>query len=174
MAQVLNARERNQAFWKFIAFFLLAVLMVVGAVYFDTRIPHKDNEMLREEVGRYRTQAQAQEKFVKNMDDAKIMIDSLKKPGTNLVYLNQQIAAKIRELSDLQYKDSSMYARLNKDVIDVFLRYQEAVNHVVAMGNVPQELNEYKTKYAETQRDLQNALRDLDMCRRTNNAATDF
>ncbi len=174
MAHVLNAKERNQSFWKFMAFFLLSTLMVVGAVYFDTRIPAKDNEMLREEVMRYRTQAQAQERFVKNMDDAKNLIDSLSKPGTNIIYLNQQIAAKIRELSDLQYRDSSMYNRLNKNVIDVFLRYHSAVNEVVNLGNVPKELNEYKTKYAEAQRDLQNAQRDLDMCRRSNSAGNDF
>jgi len=174
MAQVLNARERNQAFWKFLAFFLLSTLMVVGAIYFDTRIPAKDNEMLREEVARYRTQAQAQEKFVKNMDDAKALIDSLKKPDSNKEYLNQQIAVRINSLAELKYTDSSMSSRLNKNVIDIFLRYQEATNQLVKIGNMPAELNSYKTQLAEKENVYQQALRDLDACRRLNNPNTGF
>lgn len=168
MAHVVNDRERNLAFRKFLGFFLLSVLMVVGAVYFNTRIPAKDNEIMREQLGSFRTQSMAQEKFVKNMDEAKILIDSLNRPGANTIYLNQLIAARIRELAQLQYKDSSMFSRLNKNVLDVFLRYQESANKVVSMGDLPRQLEDYKTRYEQTQRDLDNARRDLDVLRRSN------
>ncbi|SIT18569.1 hypothetical protein SAMN05421788_104452 [Filimonas lacunae] len=169
MSQVMNAQERRQAFWKFLFFFVLSTALIVGVVYFDMRIPSKDNEMLREQVAHYKIQATAQEKFVKSMDEARGLIDSLNKPGANMVYLNQQVAAKIRELSELQYKDSSIYSRLNKTVLDVYLRYQESTNKVVSMGDVPRQLEEYKMKYEQAQRDLDNARRDLDVIRRSTN-----
>lgn len=168
MAHVVNSKERNVAFRKFLGFFLLAVLMVVGAVYFNTRIPAKDNAMMREQLSSFRTQAMAQEKFVKSMDEAKVLIDSLNRPGANTIYLNQLIAARIRELAQLQYKDSSMFSRLNKNVLDVFLRYQESANKVVNMGDLPRQLEDYKTRYDQAQRDLDNARRDLDVLRRSN------
>ena len=167
MAHTINHRERNTAFWKFLGFFLLSTIMIVGAVYFNTRIPSKDNAIMREQISSYKIQAQAQEKFVKSMDEAKGLIDSLNRPGANLVYLNQVIAAKIRELAQLQYKDSSMYSRLNKSVLDVFLRYQESTNKVISMGDVPVQLEEYKSKYEQVQRDLDNARRDIDVLRRS-------
>ena len=167
MAHIINHRERNTAFWKFLGFFLLSTIMIVGAVYFNTRIPSKDNAIMREQISSYKIQAQAQEKFVKSMDEAKGLIDSLNRPGANLVYLNQVIAAKIRELAQLQYKDSSMYSRLNKSVLDVFLRYQESTNKVISMGDVPVQLEEYKSKYEQVQRDLDNARRDIDVLRRS-------
>ena len=168
MATVINARERSTAFWKFIFFFVISTALVTGAIYFDMRIPSKDNEVLREQVSRYRIQSMAQEKFVQAMDDSKNLIDSLRRPGANQLYLNQQIAARIRSLSDLQYKDSSMFSRLNKNVIDVFLRYQEATNKAVSMGDLPRQLEDYKARYEESQRDLDNARRDLDVIRRSN------
>jgi hypothetical protein len=167
MAHTVNHKERDIAFWKFLGFFVLTTLMVVGAVYFNTRIPVKDNTMMREQISSFRTQAMAQEKFVKSMDDAKVLIDSLDKPGANTLYLNQLIAARIRELAQLQYKDSSMFSRLNKNVLDVFLRYQEAANKNVSMGDLPRQLEDYKSRYEQTQRDLDNARRDLDVLRRS-------
>jgi Type VI secretion system, TssO len=168
MAHFVNARERNTTFWKFLAFFMLSTLLVVSAVYFDTRIPAKDNAIMKEQIGAYKTQALAQEKFVRNMDEAKALIDSLTRPGSNSVYLNQQIAAKIRELAQLQYKDSSMYSRLNKNVLDVFLRYQEATNKAASVGDLPRQLDDYRGKYEQAQRDLDNTRRDLDVLRRSN------
>lgn len=167
MTYIVNAKERDTAFWKFLFFFLLSTLLVTGAVYFDTRIPAKDNAIMRDQISSYKTQAQAQEKFVRSMDEAKALIDSLSRPGSNNVYLNQQIAAKIRELAQLQYKDSSMYSRLNKNVLDIFLRYQEAANKVVSMGNLPQQLDDTRSKYEQAQRDLDNTRRDLDVLRRS-------
>ena len=170
MAHTVNHKERDIAFWKFLGFFVLTTLMVIGAVYFNTRIPVKDNTMMREQISSFRTQAMAQEKFVKSMDDAKVLIDSLDKPGANTLYLNQLIAARIRELAQLQYKDSSMFSRLNKNVLDVFLRYQEAANKNVSMGDLPRQLEDYKSRYEQAQRDLDNARRDLDVLRRSGNS----
>ena len=167
MANIINVKERDTAFWKFLFFFLLSTLLVTSAVYFDTRIPAKDNAIMREQISAYKTQAQAQEKFVRSMDEAKALIDSLSRPGSNNVYLNQQIAAKIRELAQLQYKDSSMYSRLNKNVLDVFLRYQEATNKAVSIGDLPQQLEETKAKFEQAQRDLDNTRRDIDVLRRS-------
>ncbi|MBN9384131.1 MAG: hypothetical protein J0H74_25495 [Chitinophagaceae bacterium] len=167
MAHIVNAKERDTAFWKFLGFFLLSTLLVVSAVYFDTRMPFKDNAIMRDQISSYKTQALSQEKFVRSMDEAKGLIDSLSRPGSNNVYLNQMIAGKIRELAQLQYKDSSMYSRLNKNILDVFLRYQEATNKVVSMGDLPRQLEDYKAKYEQAQRDLDNTRRDLDVLRRS-------
>jgi hypothetical protein len=60
-----------------------------------------------------------------------------------------------------------MYSRLNKNVLDVFLRYQEATNKVVSIGDLPRQLEDYKSKYEQAQRDLDNTRRDLDVLRRS-------
>ena len=168
---VLNSQERSASFWKFLFFFVLSTAFIVGAIYFNSEVPHTENKILHKEVARYKLQEAAQAKFVTNMDDAKRLIDSLSTPGANVGYLNQQINAKINELANLQYKDSSIYNRLNKSVIDVFLRYQDATNKAIGLGNTPQQLEDYKQKYEQTQRDLDNCRRDFEVLRRSANSA---
>lgn len=171
MQTVLNNNERNKAFLKFLFFFVITVVLITGAIYFDMRIPSKENDVLRRQVSRYRTQSIAQEKFVTSMDEAKVLIDSLKQPGVNSVYINQQVAAKLRELTDLQYKDSSVFSRMNKNILDLFLRYQDATNKIVSTGDLPRQVEDFKSKYEQTQRDLDQARRDIDLLRRANSAA---
>ena len=165
---VLNTKERNRAFWKFLFFFIIAVWLIVGAIYFDFSLPSKENAVMRQQVSRYRTQTIAQEKFVASMDDARKLIDSLKTPGVNTAYINQLVAAKLRELTELQYKDSSVYSRLNKNILDVFLRYHESTNKIVELGDAPTQLADYKAKYEMAEQNLQNCRRDLDASRLAN------
>lgn len=167
---IQNDAERRTAFWKFLFFFLLSTLFIVSAVYFNVNISDKENSLLNKEVAQYKIHEAAQNKFVSTMDETKHLIDSLNTPGANVTYLNEQIAAKIRVLTDLEYKDSSSFKRLNTNVIDLFLRYQDAATKIVTFGNAPQQLEEYKQKYDQAQRDLDDAHRDLDVLRRSMNS----
>ncbi|MCH5599214.1 type VI secretion system TssO [Niabella ginsengisoli] len=155
MAQiVINAKERRQAFWKFLLFFLLSVGIILLAVYFDTLVPSKENKMMREQLAKFKIRETAQERFTNSMNEAKSLIDSLRKPGANQAYINSQILEKIRELTALQYKDSSMYSRLNSSVIDVFQRYQESVGQVAKLGTMPEEFQKLKQDYDNSQKEL--------------------
>ncbi|MCC6287229.1 MAG: hypothetical protein IT249_05035 [Chitinophagaceae bacterium] len=170
MSQVIiNRSERSAAFWKFILFFVTAVAFIVSAVYFNFNLPTRENSLLKQQVSRYKVQEEAQETFVKTMEDAKLLIDSIGRPGAQAAFLNQQAAAKIQQLVNLQYKDSSIYNQLNKSVLDLFLRYQELTNKMVTLGDAPQQLQEYKQKYEQAQRDLEDARRNLDIIRSSSN-----
>ena len=60
MQKPLNTSERSSAFWKFFLFFILSVIMVTSAVYFNFRLPHKENELLKEKAEKMRIQSMAQ------------------------------------------------------------------------------------------------------------------
>jgi len=170
MAHVLNRPERNQAFWKFLFFFLLSTALIVGAVYFPVQIPTKNNEMLREQVSRYKAQASAQDKVVKEMKSIKGLFDSLNNPSlsvTSQTFYSSQINKKIIDLNILQDKDSSMYSQLNKNVADVYLRYLETTNTSIASIAVRKELEECKANREKAETELEKARQDLEMYRRT-------
>ena len=154
MAQiVINAKERQQAFWKFLLLFILAVAFVLVAFHFDTLVPTKDNRMMRQQLNTFKLQEAAQDHFVKTMEETKVLIDSLRKPGSQKAYLNSVIGEKLRVLNNLQYKDSSMYSRLNKSVIDVFQRYLEASNMISDLGDAPRQVEALKAENAQLTRD---------------------
>ncbi len=56
MQQVLNTNDRNTAFLKFLGFFVVTVVIVVVAVYFDYRLPTRENKVLLDEVNLQRQQ----------------------------------------------------------------------------------------------------------------------
>src|SRR5215210_8857279 len=129
MEHVINAKLRNQAFWKFLFFFLLTIVIIVSAVYFDFRIPSEENAMLRAQVGNYQTQEKAQQQFIATMESAKSLIDSLDKSEGNTVYINTLIGGKLKEMTDFGYnKDNSIYGSMNKTILNVFLDYNNIKN----------------------------------------------
>lgn len=169
---IQNSSERKSAFGKFLFFFLLSTLFIVGAVYFNVNISNKENSVLNKEVYRYKTYEAAQRKFVQISNDTKHLIDSLTAQGANTVYLNQQIAVQLRQLTDLEYKDSSIFNQLNTAMINSLWAYSDATNKYVSYGDAPQQLENYKQKYDQAQRDLESARQDLDVLRHSINNGT--
>ena len=116
MQQALNAKERNRAFLKFSLFFVLTIVLVVTAIYFDFRMPLRENDYLQKEIDLQRQVEFNQGSFVNTMQMVVSLIDSLDKPGTNVAQIDAQLQQRLTELTGLQQKDNSTYGKLD-DVI---------------------------------------------------------
>jgi hypothetical protein len=118
MQQVLNGQERNQAFLKFLLFFLVTVVLIITAIFFNYRLPIRENKMLQSEVDIQRTEDVNQQKFIGLMQDAIKLLDSMDKKGTNVGQIDLQVNSKLQELAALQQKDNSIYGQMDKMIID--------------------------------------------------------
>lgn len=118
MQQVLNSQERNQAFLKFLLFFLVTVVLIIAAIFFNYRLPIRENKMLQSEVDIQRTEDVNQQKFIGLMQDAIRLLDSMDKKGTNVAQIDLQVNSKLQELAALQQKDNSIYGQMDKMIID--------------------------------------------------------
>ena len=117
MQQVLNSQERNQAFVKFLLFFLITVVLILFAVFFNFKLPLRVNKMLQSEVDVQRIQDANQQKFVNRMQEAIVLLDSLDKKGINAEQINLQLNSKMAELAVLQQKDNTLYGKMNKVIV---------------------------------------------------------
>ena len=149
MQQVLNNQERNQAFLKFLLFFLITIVLVIAAVYFNVRLPVVANTELQKQMTVYNQQDMSQEVFVKNMDEAVVYLDSLDKDPKNQEQIVMQLGAKIENLNKLQQKGNSPYARMN-----AMITYR-----LTEMKNQKMQLNKLTGK-AETLADIEKKLND--------------
>lgn len=163
MQKPINSAERNSAFWKFLLFFILAVLMVTTAVYFDFKLPYKENELLKEKSEQIRLQAMAQEKFTSNMIQAKALIDSMDKTGVNVKYISDQVTDKLRELTNMHITDSSLQGRMNKVIIDVYLDYNKIKSSMTNLTDAQSQIAELSSKNSEITRERDQLRRDLDL-----------
>jgi hypothetical protein len=153
MQQVLNSRERNEAFLKFLLFFLVTVTLVVIAVFFDYRLPDKEMDMLRSEVAVSRSGASYQQQFVTRVEDAYQYIDSARKPGVNANQVNRMVDNKLSDLNTLQLKDSSSYARLNNITLQALNELHETRKNLVIekdkVARLTADLNDFRQKQAD-------------------------
>jgi hypothetical protein len=116
MQQILNNQERTQAFLKFLLFFLLTIVLVVMAVFFNYRLPSKENKLLSDEVDIQRQQETNQQKFITKMDEINLLMDSLEKHPNGFDQLSILIDSKIVELQVLGQNDNTAYGKMNKAI----------------------------------------------------------
>lgn len=157
MEQVLNAKERNIAFWKFLGFFLITILLVVGAVYFNYGVQAKETTNLRTLIKTSRQQTLAQENFLILMQDAANLIDSLAKPGVNREFISQMANRKLVDMTNQVKGDSSLYGKLNLTIVKIFSSYHDAQDKWV-------KAKADQDKYEKAQTELADKQKQLDQC----------
>lgn len=121
MQQILNSQDRNQAFLKFLLFFIITVILVITAIYFNYRVPVKDNKYLQNELEVQRMQDANQAKFVAKMEEAVDLLDSLDKPGTNIDLTAGLINSIITDMNKMTPAGSkTIYSRMDKAIWSQF------------------------------------------------------
>jgi hypothetical protein len=125
MQQILNSKDRTQAFLKFLLLFVVTVVLVVVAVYFDYRLPVRENKVLLDEVTLQRQQDVDQAKFAAQMQEVTALLDSMDKPGANMGQLEQQLNGKLNDLNVLRLKENTAYGEIDNAVVDRLIELQE-------------------------------------------------
>ena len=158
MQQVINAKQRNRAFWKFLLFFVVTIALILFAVYFDFRTPDRENAFLRDQVLGYRALEGRQQQYIDAMETTRAMIDSLGKPQVNTAYYSSLIGGRLKEMV---VQDSSSFGRINKTMLNTFLSYEDLKMQFLDLRDAPQKIQDLTTR-------LQKSESDLDQCKRDN------
>jgi Type VI secretion system, TssO len=135
MQKPLNTTERNSAFWKFFLFFLISVAMVTAALYFDFRMPVKENLILKEKAEQMKILNLQQEEITNTLIVVKNLIDSANKPGANSILLKELADKKLGDLSKLNIGDSSIQKKMNIEIIKVYTDYNYLKNKMISQGD---------------------------------------
>jgi septal ring factor EnvC (AmiA/AmiB activator) len=126
MLQILNSRDRNQAFFKFLLFFTITVALVIFAVFFDFKMPTRENAMLHSEVNIQRQQEMNQLAFMNQVDQALVLLDSMSKPETNVNQVDLALSRKINDLMAIEENSHNLNKKLNKVLIVALGDLQQA------------------------------------------------
>ncbi len=115
--EVLNKRERARAFSFFILFFLITVIVLVTAVFFNAYFPFKENSLLKTENAKMKKEMETQDKFSFQLEKVKSAVDSIGVPGQN-DFFNEKLGLSI--LAD-------MYKQLPKDTLKNKVMYNNTI-----------------------------------------------
>lgn len=156
MVPALNSKERNKAFWKFILFFSITVVVIIMAVFVNFIVPSKENKILRDKAKVFEAHMSAEDKLTLGIQETDRLLDSLDKPGVNDVYVNQLIGGKISEMTTLQAGNSDA-SKKDKLFLDILLKYQQAKSRLSKLGDASAQLEKYKSELTQCQQSLNGA-----------------
>ena len=157
-----NSKERRTSFLKFLALFVVTVGMIVTAVYFNFKVPSKENALLRETSKVIETEREFQDNFYKELVDVKGMIDSLDVPGQNTDYQNSQISKKLVDLqATIPTKDDTYLYDMHTSMITLYVELQTAKDKLHALRDAEGMIDEYKEELEKCRSELKQAEREL-------------
>lgn len=158
MQQVINSKERTQAYFKFLLFFVITMVVVVLAIFFDFYTPTKENKLLKDEVYLQRRQEANQQKFVEKSKRAIALLDSLYISKNNSAQLESQAKEQIKDLEKLQETIGGIYNELDNVVIrnlwTLVERRQTITNLEGSMQKYKDELESCKSQGQQLQSQL--------------------
>ena len=156
MPHVINSNERNQAFIKFMIFFLITTILVVSAVYVDFRgLPRERQRLLEREFANHRSEIQVQRQFVMVMERAKTLLDSLENSGKDRPKVEALLTGKLNDMQSIKLVDTSLNGKLNNAIFDSFIELQQLKRELGELRTLPSTV-------AELNAQLKDALRSLD------------
>ena len=119
MTQISNAKQSNRAFGKFFLFFILAVIAIVAAAFFNFQMPRAENKLLKNKLETYEATGSATQNFKETLTRVKNMIDSLDKQGSSTDLYDREITTKLANLKAMSASDE-----LNKTIADGLDQYR--------------------------------------------------
>ena len=163
-----NSKERRISFLKFLALFIVTVSAILAAVYFNFKVPAKENALLREQASIISVGREFQSGFFDDMKGLKGLIDSMDIEGQNRPYQNSLISARIVDLQkDIPAKDSTYLYDMHMEVIQLYVELQTAKDKLLQLKDAETTIKEYKSALDGCKEDLKQMERELFIERRS-------
>ncbi len=121
---ILNKKERYSAFMLFLGMFGLSAGVLIFALFFNFKLPMKENEVLRSENEGMIKQFNYQQKFSDEFKNITKLLDSMQKTPERATYIEQSIGQKLGDLSK-EIPDDTLSSKLYEHII---VNVQDLVN----------------------------------------------
>lgn len=166
MIQVLNSKERNEAFLKFLLFFVITAALLITAVFFNFRLPLKENRKMQERLTIQGEREMKQQLFVQHMGKAMLWLDSLEKNPLNKDRIEMELTSNVTSMSSLQLKDGSIFASFNDAVVKNMLELKQQKLQMIKMVDKVNSVTDLERDLRNCRADLEQRTRDLDLMQR--------
>lgn len=164
-----NSKERRISFLKFLALFIVTVSAILAAVFFNFKVPAKENSLLREQASIIEVGQEFQSEFFDDMKGLKGLIDSMEIEGQNRPYQNSLISGRIVELQNgIPPKDATYLYDMHMEIIQLYVELQTAKDKLLELKDAETTIKEYKSALDGCRDDLKQMERELFIERRSN------
>lgn len=146
---ILNKKERYSAFLLFMLMFIVTTGVLIFALFFDFKLPMKENEVLRSQNEAMIKQFNYQRKFSDEFKNIGKLLDSMQKTPERATYIEQTIGQKLGNLTNQIPDDtlsSKLYQRIILNVQDLVNSRKNLIQNADAKNTIDQLIQENKDK----------------------------
>ena len=169
---ILNKKERTSAFLLFLLMFIVTTGVLFFAVFFNYRLPLKENEVLKNENDKILAEFNFQKKFSEKIEHIGVLIDSLDKSPESFQFIEQNISFELVELKEKIPADSDQSLKLYDNVILTITDLVNSKKLLLQVNDSKKEIDMLNTQIKAYEEENKELLRDLrlaqQLSRRTN------
>lgn len=165
---ILNKKERYSAFMLFLGMFAVSAGVLIFALFFNFKLPVKENEVLRTENEGMIKQFNYQQKFSDEFKNITKLLDSMQKTPERATYIEQNIGQKLGDLSK-EIPDDTLSSKLYDRII---INVQDLVNSKKNLIQYSDSKNAIE-QLTQENKDLKKRLEDLIIEVKVANAKSD-
>lgn len=157
-----NLKERRGRFLKFILLFLLTVATIMALVFFNFRVPKKENSLLKAQAKSIKKETEFQNGFSKKMKTLRNMIDSLDVPGQNISFQKSLINSNLADLQKtIPTKDSTYKYDMYIGIVKLYSDLVQSKDKLRDLKEAESTIAEYKDELESCRKTLTDSERNL-------------
>lgn len=169
--EILNKKERVSAFLLFILMLIITVGVLIFAIFFNYKLPWKENQALKQENDKIMNEFRYQEKFSGRIDELTTSIDSLDRSGDGFQFLEQTINLELAKLKEgipadkEAYKNTLLYNNVILNLNDLV----KTKRRLQLLRQSEEKIDELKGQLQDYEDIIKDLKRELDLCKQLNN-----
>lgn len=159
---ILNKKERFSAFALFLLMFVITTGVLIFALFYNYRLPIKENEVLRLENEKNSKKIKFEKIFTDKIIYVEKLVDSIDITPDKFTFLEQDIKNELTKLNNKA--DSLEDPRMYKKVVLSFLRLVEAKGKLTKVNDVSGTVEKLQQEVIQLRTQNQGLSTDLKIC----------
>jgi len=158
---ILNKKERTSAFLLFLLMFIITTGVLFFAIFFNYRLPLKENEVLKSENDKILAEFNFQKKFSEKIEHIGVLIDSLDKSPESFQFIEQNISFELVDLKEKIPADSDQSLKLYDNVLLTITDLVNTKKLLLQVNDSKKEIDVLNQQLKAYEEDNKELLRDL-------------
>ena len=166
--EILNKKERRNSFLLFLLMLLITFSTVLLAVFFNNKLPWKENAILRKENKQVQYELNYQERFAKELNVLNKAIDSLDKAKEGFFFIEKSINSDLVNLRSRIPKDSLKNHKLYDNMVLNYKKLLDAKVLVKKIANSKKKIEKLNETIDDYEKEIDKLERALELSQRLN------
>jgi len=165
---ILNKKERTSAFLLFLLMFIITTAVLILALFYNYKLPLKENEVLKSENDKILNEFNFQKKFSDKIEHISVLVDSLDKSPESFQFTEQTINFELVHLKEAIPAESDKTLRLYDNVILTITDLVNAKRLLLQVNDSKKQIDELNNQIKSYEEENKDLMRELALTRQLN------